>query len=180
MKTQQLQIEGIPAIIWGTESDRLFIAVHGDMTNKFGPTIAIMAEVAVAKGYQVLNFDLPEHGDRKYESRLCNSQNTIGDLQKIMKYARTIADKISLFGCSVGAYFSMMSYQDEDIRQSIFLSPVVDMQRIIENMMQWFDVNGERLRWERAIETPAKTLYWDYYQYVCDHPVQWEKPTAIL
>ena len=30
------------------------------------------------------------------------------------------------------------------------------------------------------VETPVKTLYWDYYQYVVSHPVRWDQPTALL
>jgi len=145
-----------------------------------GPTIALLAEVAAQKGCQVLSFDLPEHGDRKDEPRQCNPPNAIQDLSKIMKYARTITNNISLFGCSIGAYFSMLAYRDEAIRQALFLSPVVDMKQVIENMMRRFDISEERLRQEKKIATPAKTLYWDYYQYVCAHPVSWDKPTAIL
>lgn len=167
METQQIKIEGIPAIIWGPESDRLLIAVHGDMASKSDPTVALLAEVAVQKGHQVLSFDLPEHGDRKDEPRLCNPPNATQDLNKIMKYACAITDNIGLFGCSIGAYFSMLAYRDEAIRQALFLSPVVDMKQVIENMMRWFDISKERLRLEKAIATPAKTLYWDYYQYPC-------------
>ena len=54
------------------------------------------------------------------------------------------------------------------------------MKRIINNMMAWFGVTEERLEKEQTISTPAKTLYWDYYQYVLAHPVSWDKPTAIL
>ena len=42
-----------------------FIAVHGNMSNKEDAVIQILAEEANQKGYQVLSFDLPEHGERK-------------------------------------------------------------------------------------------------------------------
>ena len=180
MQIQQMQIESIPAIIYGSQSDKLFIAVHGDMASKSDPIIALLAEVAVAKGYQVLSFDLPEHGDRKDKTRLCNPQNAIEDLGKIIQYAHAYSDEISLFGCSIGAYFSMLAYRDEVIRQALFLSPILDMKHLIENMMLWFDVSEEKLRWEKEVATPAKTLCWNYYQYVCGHPVRWNTPTAIL
>lgn len=180
MKTQDLAIKGIPAILWGSASNRIFIAVHGDQSNKADKVLAILAEEAIKKGYQTLSFDLPEHGDRKAEPRLCKVQNCVEDLTEVMKFARTISDDISLFGCSIGAYFSMLAYKDEPLRQTLFLSPVVDMKRIIDNMMKWFNISKERLKQEQKILTPVKTLYWDYYKYVVEHSVEWNKQTALL
>ena len=91
-----------------------------------------------------------------------------------------MAAQVSLFGCSLGAYFSILALNDEVISQALFLSPVVDMKRIINNMMTWFSVSEEQLRQEQEIQTPVKTLYWDYYRYVLEHPVSWNHPTAIL
>lgn len=180
METHQINIAGIPAILWGPMSKRLFIAVHGDKSCKSDEVIAEFAKEAAGKGYCTLSFDLPEHGDRKEEPRLCSVQNCVEDLTAVMKYARTLSCDISLFGCSMGAYFGMLAYRDESLGQALFLSPVVDMKRIIDNMMMWFGVTVERLRQERVIPTPVKTLYWDYYEYVTEHPVVWDKPTALL
>lgn len=180
MERQYLSIGGIPAIFWGPAAEELFLAVHGDQSHKADAVVAILAEEAVRKGYRVLSFDLPEHGGRKSEPRLCKAQNCVEDLQTVLESVRGSARRISLFGCSLGAYFSMLAYGGDAIRQALFLSPVVDMTRIIQNMMGWFDVSEERLRREQEVATPIKTLYWDYYQYVLAHPVQWDKPTAIL
>ncbi|MFP3154041.1 alpha/beta hydrolase [Lachnospiraceae bacterium ZAX-1] len=180
MEKHQLMIESIPAFLWGEKTGKLFIAVHGDRSHKRDSDITILADEAVKKGYQVLSFDLPENGERERETYPCNPWNAVKDLHKILDYAHRITDDISLYGCSIGAYFSMLAYQCEDIKQTIFLSPVVDMERIIENMMKWFDISEEKLRQEKEIETPIKTLYWDYYQYVREHSVKWNKPIAIL
>lgn len=180
MKTQAITIKGIPAILWGAASSRVMIAVHGDQSNKADKVLAILADEALKKGYQTLSFDLPEHGDRKAEPRLCKVHNCVEDLTNVMEFAHSISDEISLFGCSIGAYFSMLAFRDEPIRQALFLSPVVDMKRIIDNMMKWFHISEERLKQEQEISTPIKTLYWDYYKYVVEHPVEWDKPTALL
>lgn len=73
--------------------------------------------------------------------------------------------------------FSVSDHGPENVH-----SPVLDMRRLIENMMGWFGVTQERLCRERAIETPTgETLYWDYYCYVKEHPVRrWDTPTSIL
>ena len=177
-----LAIRGIPAILWGESSDKLFIAIHGNMSKKDDDVIVILAEEAIAKGYQVLSFDLPEHGDRKGEDYVCKVQNCVSDLTAIMRYAQTISNHISVFACSMGSYFSLLAYRDLPLQQCLFLSPVLSMERIINNMMLWFNVSEERLKIEKEIETPiGQTLYWDYYCYVKSHPIDnWNKPTAIL
>lgn len=180
MEKQQLSIEGIPAVLWGPAADRLFLAVHGDQSHKEDEVMALFAEEAVARGYQVLSADLPGHGARKSESRACNPPNAVEELARLMEYARGMAGAVSLFACSLGAYFSMLAFGNEPLRQALFLSPVVDMQALIEKMMAWFDVSAERLEREKTIPTPMKTLEWNYYQYVLNHPVGWRTPTALL
>jgi hypothetical protein len=80
MEKMNLTIEGIPAILWGEPSDKLFIAVHGNMSSKADDVIVIFAEEAIEKGYQVLSFDLPEHGERRDENYACKVQNCVSDL----------------------------------------------------------------------------------------------------
>ena len=113
-----MNIKNIPSILWGGGVSKLFIAIHGNMSNKEDDVIVILAEEAVKKGYQVLSFDLPEHGDRKDEKDYkCNVQNCVNDLNTIMDYAKLLSNDISLFACSIGAYFSLLSYKDESLRQ---------------------------------------------------------------
>ena len=177
-----LRIANIPAILWGTPTDKLFIAVHGNCSNKEDTVIGLLAEAAVAKGYQVLSFDLPEHGERQDTPDRCTVQNCVRDLHLIMNYAQTLNAAISLFACSMGAYFSLLAYRDIPLVQSLFLSPVVNMERLIQNMLTWFQISAERLQTEKEIAVPGgQTLSWDYYCYVKDHPVErWTAPTAIL
>lgn len=183
MIKQNLKIENIPAILWGNKSDKLFIAVHGNKSNKADDSIVIFAEEATAIGYQVLSFDLPEHGDRKDEKTyVCKVQNCIQDLNIIMDYAKSLSNNISVFACSMGAYFSLLAYSHEQLKQCLFLSPVLNMERIINNMMTWFEISENRLKIEKEIPTPiGQTLYWDYYCYVKEHPiVAWNNLTSIL
>jgi len=177
-----LNVKHIPAILWGDKSDKLFVVVHGNMSNKADDAIVVFAEEATAIGYQVLSFDLPEHGDRKDEAYACKVQNCVQDLTTIMRYAQSLSDNISVFACSMGAYFSLLAYRDESLKQCLFLSPVVNMERIINNMMTWFGVSEDRLKTEKEISTPiGQTLYWDYYCYVKEQPiVVWDKATSIL
>lgn len=182
MIKQNLKIEKIPAILWGDKSDKLFVVVHGNMSNKEDDFIVVFAEDATARGYQVLSFDLPEHGERKTENYPCKVQNCVKDLDTIMCYAKSLSNNISVLASSMGAYFSLLTYSNEPLKQCLFLSPIVNMERIIDNMMTWFNVSEDRLKLEKEISIPnGQTLYWDYYCYVKEHPITaWDKPTSIL
>lgn len=183
MKIERKVIDGIPALIWGDKSDKVFITVHGNMSNKEDEVIKILAEIVVNSGYQLLSFDLPEHGDRKNDTAyLCKVQNCVKDLNDIMEYAKKNYKKINLCACSMGAYFSLLAYKTEDVGQCIFLSPIVNMKIVIDNMMIWSNVTEKELQALKEIKTNFKeTLYLDYYKYVKDNPVtNWNKKTYIL
>ena len=180
--TERINIGPIPAIIWGQPSQRLILAVHGNMSHKADTVIELLAGKAVARGYQVLSFDLPEHGDRKTDPTPCKAAECVRDLETVMEYACARWNHISLFGCSLGAYFSLLAYRDCNLEQCLFLSPVVDMERLIESMMSWSNVTPDQLREQGEIRScVGQMLYWDYYCYVKAHPIdRWTPPTRIL
>jgi len=172
----------VPAVLWGEPASKLLVEIHGNFSNKEDTVISIMAERALQHGYQALSIDLPVHGKRANEAYACNPWNCISDLTAVFEFARTLTSDISLFACSIGAYFGLLAYRNFDIKQSLFLSPVVNMERVIQNMMAGFQVSEERLKKEHHIPLPiGQTLDWDYYCYVRDNPVcDWNIPTVIL
>ena len=103
MIKQKLIINAIPAVLWGSGKSRIFIAVHGNMSHKEDEIILKFAEKADKAGYQVLSFDLPEHGERKTEKTPCKVQNCVGDLIIVMDYVKERYSNINLFACSMGA-----------------------------------------------------------------------------
>ena len=183
MKIKRIKINDIPSIIWGEKSNKVFIAVHGNMSNKEDEVIKILAENVVSKGYQLLSFDLPEHGERKENANyLCKVQNCVKDLNSIMDYTKENYNEVNLWACSMGAYFSLLAYKNEEIKQCVFLSPVVNMKTIIDNMMLWSNTTEKELKEKQEVKTDfGQTLYWDYYKYVKDNPItNWNKKTYIL
>ena len=110
MKTTKLYIEKIPVIIWGAKSDKAYIYVHGKMSDK--ESAKVFAQIVKSKGYQTIIFDLPEHRERKNESYRCDIWNGISDLQRISSYMFANWKSISLFACSLGAYFSLQAYRE--------------------------------------------------------------------
>ena len=104
------------------------------------------------------------------------------DLKQIIEYAKANFEEINIWACSMGAYFSLLAYKDENIKQCIFLSPIVNMKVIIDNMMLWSNTTEVMLKEKLEIKTDfGQTLYWDYYEYVKDNPIiNWNKKTFIL
>lgn len=179
MKTTKFYIGKIPVIIWGAKSDKVYIYVHGKMSDK--ESAETFAQIAENKGYQTISFDLPEHGERKSKNYRCDIWNGISDLHQISFYTFANWKSVSLFACSLGAYFSLQAYKDITFEKCFFLSPIVNMEYLIKNMFQWFHVTEEMLYTKREIPTPIDTLSWDYFQYVKKNPVtRWNSPTYIL
>ena len=179
MKTTKFYIGKIPVIIWGAKSDKVYIYVHGKMSDK--ESTETFAQIAENKGYQTISFDLPEHGERKSKNYRCDIWNGISDLHQISFYTFANWKSVSLFACSLGAYFSLQAYKDITFEKCFFLSPIVNMEYLIKNMFQWFHVTEEMLYTKREIPTPIDTLSWDYFQYVKKNPVtRWNSPTYIL
>lgn len=90
-------------------------------------------------------------------------------------------DRVILIANSVGAYFSMCALPQEKIEKAYFISPIVDMEKLIGSMMIWANVSEDDLREKNTIETSfGETLSWEYLCYVRNHPICWNVPTEIL
>ena len=179
MRTTKFYIGKIPVIIWGAKSGKAYIYVHGKLSDK--ESAETFARIAEKKGYQTISFDLPEHGERKSENYSCDIWNGISDLHRISSYTFANWKSVSLFACSLGAYFSLQAYKDITFEKCFFKSPIVNMEYLIKNMFLWFHVTEEMLYTKREIPTPIDTLSWDYFQYVKKNPVtRWNSPTYIL
>ena len=90
-------------------------------------------------------------------------------------------DRVILIANSIGAYFAMQSLADKRIDRAFFISPIVDMERLILDMMKWTGVTEKELCNRREIETSfGETLSWEYLCYVREHPIKWNIPTEIL
>lgn len=180
MKTETLKICRIPAVVWGEPADKLYIYVHGKLGYK--EEAADFAEIVCPKGWQVLSFDLPGHGERKQETGRFFPWCITPELESVWEYASGSWGRVALRATSIGAWFSMLSYADKPLEKALFVSPLLDMEKLICNMMQWASISPEQLEREREIPTDfGETLSWEYYIYAKEHPIRnWDCPTEIL
>ena len=187
MKREYLKIQNkdvsIPALLWGYPHGKVLIEVHGNMSSKEDKLISLLAQQAVRLGYQALSFDLPKHGERKLSSYELTPQNCVSDLRAVYAYARTLSEDVSLFGCSIGAYFSLLAFKNVAFTRTMFLSPVVNMENVIKSMMSYCGISEQRLSQERIINLPdGAVLDYDYYTYVRNNPIRppWHGAMSIL
>ena len=104
---------------------------------------------------------------------------------------------VILVANSIGAYFSMNAISQidaetggdkngqnkitETIGRAFFISPIVNMEKLICNMMAWAGVTEAQLEEKKTISTDfGENLSWEYLTYVRKNPIQWKIPTEIL
>ena len=146
---------------------RLIIYVHG----KGG-------SAEEAKHYQplfaesdVIGFDY--HAQTPWEAR--------GEFSQFFDLHSKGYDSVILIANSIGAFFSMNALGEKNISQAMFISPIVNMERLITDMMMWANVTEKELQSKQEIPTEfGETLSWEYLCYVRKHPIKWSIPTCIL
>ncbi|MBP5707719.1 MAG: alpha/beta hydrolase [Alphaproteobacteria bacterium] len=92
-------------------------------------------------------------------------------------------DSVSLVANSIGAYFGMNALSGKDIEHAYFISPVVDMERLILDIMSWCGVTEQELADKKVIQSPNwdEPLSWEYLEYTRKHPIVWNNvPTDVL
>ena len=103
------------------------------------------------------------------------------EINAAVRALKARADSVVLIANSIGAYFSLHAGLSGLLRKAYFISPVVDMERLITDMMGWANVTEEELRDKGTVPTAfGEDLSWEYLCYVRSHPVRWNVPTQIL
>lgn len=172
MIKERILINGIPAILWGVKSTQIVIVTHGSQSHKEDRFIQRCAENLYKRGYQILSFDLPEHGDRKAKLPVHTVKQAIEDLNDIYDFAKERYSSIISIGCSLGAYYSLIAFQNKPISFCALLSPVVDL---IELTHQMLDNDNRSI--DDVIENKSITLSngiivrYEDYQYLLNHQV---------
>ena len=104
------------------------------------------------------------------------------DILSAYRWVAKQYDSVGIVANSIGAYFGMLALGGVDIEHAYFISPVVDLERLILDLMAWSNVSENELAEKKIIVTPNWTepLSWAYLSYVREHPIAWHTPTDIL
>jgi pimeloyl-ACP methyl ester carboxylesterase len=98
------------------------------------------------------------------------------EFRSFYDYFKCKHEEVIIVANSIGAYFTMMSLYDRQIEKAYFISPIVDMEGLILNMMNWTGITENQLR-EKGI---IGELSWEYLSWVRNNPVCWPVETEIL
>ena len=133
---------------------------------------------AEAEHYKAL---FPEAEVLGFDYRAQTPWEAKAEFPQFFEKQRKQCDRLTLAANSIGAFFSMSSLDETLIDRAYFISPVVDMKNLIENIMLWTGVSERELAEKQEIPTQfGETLSWAYLTYVREHPVLWQVPTRIL
>ena len=111
----------------------------------------------------------------------CSPWETGKEIRAAIEELREKSSHVQLIANSIGAFFSMNAEIDELIQKAYFISPIVDMEKLILDMMAWSGVTEEELKEKGTIHTEfGEDLSWHYLDYVRRHPLKWEVPTRVL
>ncbi len=103
------------------------------------------------------------------------------EIQEKIEQIQKTHSKIILLASSIGAFFGMNAKIQDKIAEAYFISPIVDMEKLISNMMIWADVTEKELQEKQIIEVDfGEPLSWEYLMYVRKNPIDWNVPTEIL
>lgn len=146
---------------------RLIIYVHGKGGN-----------AGEAKHYQPLFAESDVIG---FDYKSQNPWEAKSEFSRFFDLYSKEYDSVVLLANSIGAFLSMHALAEKKISKAMFISPIVDMEKLITDMMKWSNVTEDELQSKKEIPTAfGETLYWNYLCYVRKHPVVWSIPTCIL
>ena len=99
MEKIKLEIAGIPAVLYGKRSRRVYLYVHGK--NGSAAEAARFARTACPAGWQVLAVDLPEHGTRKNSPEKLVPWVVTRELQAVYARMHPVWKHIRVYGVSI-------------------------------------------------------------------------------
>ena len=159
-----------PYLCYGQMSDQVCLFLHGQSGHK--EEGERFAQIANPKGWQVVAIDLPQHGQRQGGAEPFLPWVVVPELEQVWQELQGRWKRIALRANSIGAWLAMLALAGKPVDTCLFVSPVVDMENLIQTMMTWAGVTEERLEREREIPTDfGQTLSWDYLKYVRQHPI---------
>ena len=146
---------------------KAIIYIHG----KGGSSLEINQYKKSCLGFDMIGIDYNEYLPWIVEKQI----------KSVYEKIEKTYDEIYILANSIGAYFAMHSLQKVNIKKALFISPILDMEQLILNMMNWANVSEETLCEKKEIPTNfGETLSWKYLCFVRENPIIWNIPTEIL
>lgn len=151
----------------GIEMKRLIVYVHG----KGGSAAEAERYKPLFSGHIVTGFD--------YKSRY--PWEAADEFPVFFESVKKNYGSVTLIANSIGAFFSLCALSGRHVDNALLISPVVNMEKLICDMMEQAGYAEEELFQRKEILTQSgETLSYEYLCYVREHPIAWNVPTCIL
>lgn len=123
----------------------------------------------------------PEYAVKGFDYKSNTPWEFKEEVKAIIKPLSVKYDRLVIIANSIGAFFIMNADINELISRAFFISPIVDMERLIKDMMMSANVTESELKEKGNIKTAfGEELSWQYLSYVREHPIKWNVPCEIL
>ena len=146
---------------------KCLVYIHG----KGGTAEEAQHYVPLFAGHEVIGFDYQTQTPWEAQAEFSHFFSKLSG-----KY-----EQITIVANSIGAFFALHALKDVNIFEAYFISPIVNMEKLITNMMQRAGVSIEELKQRRIIETAfGESLSYPYLDWVQNYPINWHTKTHIL
>ena len=103
------------------------------------------------------------------------------ELHEMIVGLKDVYDRVIVIANSIGAYFLMNSDIEGCVAHVYFISPIVDMEKLITGMMDMAGITEPELQSHGIIYTDlGEDLSWEYLCFAREASVSWNVPTDIL
>lgn len=160
---------------------KAILYIHGK--NGAGSEIIRYGSLFSRFGYDVYSLDLPGHGKSEKSIADFTPWGTSSLISEKFKSLINTYESVAIFAVSIGAYFTMHALENFPCKPSFafFVSPIVNMENLISNMMSLARVSEVDLRNKGEIRTTfGETLSFKYLSFVRENPISWNVETSIL
>ena len=116
-----------------------------------------------------------------YDYKCQTPREAAQELPAYFKQKKNECDRLTLVANSIGAFFAMSSLNGGLVDRAFFISPVINMEKLILNMMRAEGITEQQLvRLSEITTKSGQKLSISYLLYVREHPIFWRVPTCIL
>jgi len=141
--------------------------------------MARCGDVIASWGDQLITFDLPAHGDRQ-DDKAFTPMDASPEVRAFARLARSQSTEVSLLANSIGAYFSLCDTPAGTFERAWMVSPLLDLEYYIRDIMAEYSVTDEQLEAQTVIDTPRGVLERSYLRFVEEHPARLNAPSWMI
>lgn len=171
MTIEYLDIGGIPAKLYrADDATGTVLAVHGFAGSKESTAIEGLAELACARGLNVLTYDLPAHGERTESADQLNAERCIGEMLAAERYIKqNFGGNMYAFATSFGGMCLLFRLEQasDSFKRIVLRVPAVNMSTSLVKIasMTDRDFTMEKAREQGFVIRMAKEYRIPYHFY---------------